>query len=372
MTESRIFHVESDEIAQSGDFDLFERLKNNEKPITDTEINIYVDGLVKVLKKISKNKERKSLLQKIFSVFESNKGLSLKKTVILRDFPSDSNNYSYEMGLERIRAALLEKLKDKLAKDPELANFNYSDILVKTNSPTHRLSAASDMNNRKKIEREVREDFYFFKKELIAHQVAMQKLQTLKGHKNVVKILGVDNKNKASIAEKLNLRDLFDILTSGKVSLKEVLKIVSDCISGAIYLKENDLVMQDIAVPNLGVVNENGAEKGVLFDMDGLYVAGEEMFTHISHGKKYETHQSSSKVEPAEMTEQFAVCLQKILGDFSFFRKNNKEKIKEAESEIHALIDAMVRFDSGTNEPFKNRITLEEAKQRLDKIISSL
>ena len=110
MTESRIFHVESDEIAQSGDFDLFERLKNNEKPITDTEINIYVDGLVKVLKKISKNKERKSLLQKIFSVFESNKGLSLKKTVILRDFPSDSNNYSYEMGLERNDLKLLKSL----------------------------------------------------------------------------------------------------------------------------------------------------------------------------------------------------------------------------------------------------------------------
>ena len=372
MKESRILQISPAEVAEAAHFDLAKRLLEDERPVTTAEISRYADGIITVLKKLKNASEKKSFLEKIIGLFKEEKQLPRHTVVVKRMLDQEPSEAEHKQVLDRIRMALLENLKDKLTRDAELGEIDYSDVNLVSSfaKDTFHLEKIINLNRGKKLLRHTPESFFYSSSEMKIHGEALKKLASIPQNPHIIEVERYNPEQRKSTVKELDLKNISEILLSEEMDLSGVLSIVKDCLDGAEYLEQNGLVLEDIAVPNLGSVSEGGKTSGILFDLDGLYILGAKQETRIGR-KRYLPQWTSSEVSSAEMVFQFGLCLREILNKFIFQNRSISE-VDMVEEEIYALVSAMTVFNEESKNPFENRVSLTEAKNRLEKIISTL
>ena len=372
MKESRILQISPAEVAEAAHFDLAKRLLEDERPVTSAEISQYADGIIAVLKKLKNASEKKSFLEKIFSWFKESKQLLHPTVVVEKLMDQEPVEIEYKQALDRIRAALWEELKVKLTHEAELGEINYSDVnlVVSFAKDTFLLKKITDLNRGKKMFRHTPENFFSSPHEMKIHGEALKKLASIPKHPNIIGVERYSAEERKSTVKELDLHNISDVLIAQEMNLGKVLSIVKDCLEGAEYLEKNGLILEDIAVPNLGFVSDGGESKGLLFDLDGLYVLGAQQEIRIGRAR-YLPQRDSSTVSSAEMVFQFGLCLKEILNKF-IVQKRDKSAVRTAEEEIYALVDTMTVFDEEAENPLEKSISLTQAKDALEKIIAKL
>lgn len=285
--------------------------------------------------------------------------------------------------IRRVRQAIVEELKGKI---DEKIYFVIKD-LIGDGSRTRVTGDAGRKNIINQVvaiesgkEKVFKEQELLLPKHKDATAEAVALFKQLDPHPNIAGIKEYDPATQRIIYEKLNLQTLDEYFREGNKNKEQLvagLKIVKDCLAGAQYLADNGLVLQDIKISNLGVVTEEDAIKGALFDLEGLTKEGVIINGRMGPpGKKWlppeirratpEAIQDHGwKIKQGEMVYQFGRCLQEILALYEFkqvFDLSDKNAIVKLES----LVKKMMEKDP------ENRIGLAEAKNELEDIIANL
>ncbi len=330
--------------------------------VSRTDIKKYADYIIGELK-LLKNKSEQQKRSFVVNALSDNKIL---KKVMGHVFKGDLDIDEAESAINRVRQALTEQLKGKLDEKTYLIirevgkeNFtrdNFISKLVDTDSGNERIykdQEAFDEEHKRNIE----EAFVLFNK--------------LDPHPNVVGIKEYDPVTRRTIYENLNMQDLRAYLYSSDQTRENFLinlQVLKDCLSGAKYLADNDLVLQDIKLENLGLVIEDGHKKGVLFDLEGLVKEGEKKESRMySPGYQPPIGDLENKegIKSGEMVYQFGVCLQEILDLYE-----DEKMLKSADSTKAEKLESLSK-KMREEDPDK-RIGLLEVNNELEDIINKL
>ena len=396
MKEACIIHFKPRDISEAAGFDLLERLIASEQPVTNREIKKYVDGVVAELKKLKSPPEKKHFLKRLTKSLWGNqpeKKEDKKITAVVGGLEDETAIDKYQLrhvsssikpdekaelstGMNKIRSAIAEELKQRLTKEVELHHLNYSDVNFLVSwldilraTQERRVGRVKDLHQRVSVFKKTPEKELFDKSELKIHNAALEKFSKLEPHDNVIKFRELDLSGGKSIAEELKLKTVKELLDEGNASDLKILKAIKDCLAGAIWLEKNGLVLQDISLHNLGLVEKNGQERGILFDLDGLCLAGAEMESRI--GKRpYMPPEAGivaglTPVNSAEMVYQFGICLKEAANAMEDLPRN-------AWNNLEKLSTSMISFEEKLRNPMQNRISLEEAKNKLDALIAEV
>lgn len=347
--------------------------------ISHADVKEYADYIIGRLKAL-KNSSEEEKEAFVVDAFRGNRIFQKVAPELAK--PNALDETEAQAAIKRVQRALLEELKGKIDDKIYLVIKNLrGNNLIKDlwwkNVRRNIVDQVIDVENDK-------ENIYKDQESLLTKKhkkdldEAMGLFRQLDPHPNIVNIKNYDSKKNTAIFEKLNLRPLSEYLSFGEKNKRKFfvsLKIAADCMAGASYLADNDLVLQDIKVSNLGVVLEKKNIKGVLFDLEGL-VKKDTLLSGRIVVKGYlppETSYASPevikdngwKIKPGEMTYQFGVCLQKILDSYAldYVFKGPEEKVVE---KLVNLINKMTAEDP------ESRITLAEAENELEEILSKL
>lgn len=294
--------------------------------------------------------------------------------------------------IKRIRRALVEELKGKV---DEKIYFVISDLIgdgsrMPVTGDTGRkniIHHVVDIENEKEGVFKDQEPIIDVQKENLSK--AMVLFKQLAPHPNIAKVKLYDPETNRTVYEKLDFVPLYEYLKSENFDEKKLLaslKVLRDCIKGAIYLADNHLILQDICLANLGVENDG---KGILFDLEGLTVAGTVFPNRMSHGEIYFPPElikikegtippelEPSEIKPSEMVFQFGECLHTIQDTYSNSearaRGQNLDILRSLRalfSDMTVLLDSVSGFEEDV---FGARISLQEAEVRLDEIIDKI
>jgi hypothetical protein len=174
-------------------------------------------------------------------------------------------------------------------------------------------------------------------------------------------------------------------------------------VEGCIFLEENDLVLQDICLNNLGCVRDSeGKAKGILPDLEGLYFMHKSRKSRIINDPAQSGYapgwkpfylppeasvEDVTKVMPSEMVYQFGQCLKKIVesaqfknaadADKNFSDKvidfvRNKPSKEEVLRTIWGLIKDMTFFDVENENHLSKRISLKDSLPRINDLIEKV
>ncbi len=394
MKETNIVHIKPAEKSETAGFDLLERLVAEEKPVTGREIKKYVDGIVSELKKLTSQPERehflKRLAKKLFGRNQPAEKEDKKITAVVGGLENETAIDEYQFkhisskvlqdekdelkaGMNRIRSAVAEELKQRLTKEAELGQLNYSDVNLLASffdiavAPhERRVGRVEDLYKQAAVFKKTSEKEFFNKSELKIHHAALQKFSKLEPHDNVVAFREFDLHGVKTIVEELKLKTVKDLLKNESTPLAEILKAVKDCLSGAIFLEKNGLILQDISIDNLGVIEEEEKNRGLLFDFDGLYLADAGMNGRMGKMIYFPPEaiiREETPVKTSEMVYQFGICLKAVFGIF-------KSGLPQEEwDRAEQLIKKMISFEVNLRYPMQNRVSLEEAKNKLEDLI---
>jgi hypothetical protein len=99
-------------------------------------------------------------------------------------------------------------------------------------------------------------------------------------------LLTVDSNTSAEIHKQVSFTDLNSLMNPKEglpqISPAETLEVVRDFLKGCLFLVSNGLFLSDLNPMNVGVVEKEKKKNGVVFDLDGLYVLGQEAVMYIS------------------------------------------------------------------------------------------
>lgn len=333
--------------------DLKKKLLESETPITSNDLDEYVKIIINKLKAIKKE-ERGSFLDRIASLFSSEKKIKEKKFYLIDEL--DENEISLEaqditledvekstssskiaalkkeknfdedlfveqrQAVSRIKQAFIEKLKDAIVQEKALNDLNYSDLQF-TKTTTE--SSGKLINRDVKLQRDFNEhesvlrsldrseisqqlnaaDKYFF-------ELGKKIISELPANPYLVRI-EASSKNK-EIVERLHLTDIAKESKKTGAEPTLLLKAFRDAVRGGLFLEENGLVLQDISLDNLGIKDKDtNDQQGVLFDLDFVVPEGSPVSTRVA---KLENAIPSNFVEgnrasSSEMVFQFGRSL---------------------------------------------------------------
>lgn len=253
----------------------------------------------------------------------------------------------------RIRKALVEELKGKIDGKMYLVIDDIVKKMEKSEHPTLRQSSTDPLveeieipevlNPRKRNVISVVENIDngvqgVYKdqqwKVPVSHEGAFSLYTQMVPHPSIAKIKEYDPENNRFIYEKLNLKStlsVYDKKINGSLDFYKntpefvaAIKVLNDCVEGALHLENNHLVLQDIKLSNIGIEKSGEELKGVLFDLEGLVEEGKfrrgrlRADGYLPPEAEPSSSDSSglSKIGPKEMSFQFGVCLQKIIDSF--------------------------------------------------------
>jgi hypothetical protein len=377
--------------------------------LTGKHIDQYVDRLIDQLKKITRKKQKVELITKaladeegllhieelseqptavVVSDLTENKILAKKwdsQKESFGEFKEDKDAELYV--IQRIRQAVIERLKERLVQEDELKDLKYSDINFITahvgadqEYVKEHVSYGKDLNATERIVRTDRvEEITENEHDRAVYNRAVHKLLQLPKNDYIVNYAQYDAVHKKALVEKLNLAPLHNVIY--RSSLEEVLTMICDGMKGAEFLKDHGLVLQDISIDNIGVLTDkDGKKRGVLFDLEGIYIANEERTDRFGKTNKTAdgttlpspnyfapeiryTARKPIPLSPMEMVYQFGMCLKDLKSDFSFLTQGKLSE--ELQDEYLILIRDMAAYDARAKNPVEKRISLEEALQRL-------
>ncbi|HSR89244.1 MAG TPA: hypothetical protein VLK22_02470 [Candidatus Udaeobacter sp.] len=342
-----------------------ERKMTEQDVIFPDDIKTYADHLVSSLENIKDTQE-----QRVFIIDDLNNSRLLAK--IRQEMAAvQLDEDEAEAVINRVRQALLEAIKGRVDKNIFLV---VKDLIKKI--PGNRKNIVQKIVDGSRGREAVYKDQEVLEgqkdSKAAAMKILLEDFQTKGYHPNLVKVLNYNFETGQAIYEKLNLQTL-DKYLEGSEKTKEVflttLKVIKDCLAGAAYLSEKDLVLQDIKLDNLGLVIEDGKEKGILFDIEGVVMKDDFLPVRLApiNDDSYippEWKSDGSMVtEEAEMTFQFGVCLGKVS-----FAHQHESYFKKLDYGIKFELGNLI-YEMKEENP-KNRISLAEARDRLELIIS--
>ena len=186
-----------------------------------------------------------------------------------------------------------------------------------------------------------------------------------------------DEKSFIMTSEAVNFKNLSEIKNeeNNNLKLEDFLQVFSDIFKGCIFFEKNGLVLQDICLENIGVTKEG---RGLLFDLDYLFPAGEKchaFFSHLSSdGVKlfppaYEGIEEKKGVvisTTTEMVYQLGASLKVLLKTVPPLSPDVSGVYADKYLEVLSFLDSLVE-DMIKGEPDKV-IDLKTAENRFEKI----
>ena len=385
---------------------LVRRLLEDEKPLTQKNIQAYVDGLIQNMKKFDDPHEKATFLLQdlqtdlvvedathipphegsweavkhiLKQVFYRNTEKKKSQAEINARSLAAENRADMDFVLHTIRRAVVEELKKQLNEACALGHIHYSDvqfILGAINEKYKHIARTKDVSGKTNL---LRSDKGYYKgKELRFHKQAVDQLMSMMPQDHIIPIKGVDRVRYETLAPELELHDMQEFLEGEVDNPAEAFGLIRDCMLGAHVLERHGLVLQDIKLNNLGYVTRySQAEQklkkvGVLFDLEGIYPSGMALGLRISGiFKQYDPPEllrkgGSWQLFPSEMIFQFGQCLQETL---SLTRSKLPEPIWE---EGQYLVQHMKAYDKNLKDPVKYRLGFSTAIKKLNEIIRSL
>ncbi len=366
--------------------DFWNRVNNNESPITEPEIRSFAKNLLDSLVFLYTSQPDTTESQDLF-IFTSLLDNSLKK-----------DPESFNMGpllVAQLRAAVKEKMRELLATDKRYTHLHPSQIFVLNHALgfNPRLDTspilATDLYNRETTVqlRSKTQNLQFAEENnqalrqlldlpetsphlILPRQIALNQASDDIIHTTVLK-------------EKLNLVTLAEAVEKQLFSPEELLHFFRDGIKGASFLEKNGLTLQDISLQDI-VIYEDPKDprrlQGALLDLEGLVRDGFALKS-IIHKVGYvppEFDRAVSRAErfvnsPSQMVYQFGVSLKKILKSnlFLFEKQRFIKKTPLSRNrlarldQLEQLVDDMCRPPEST----QKRIDLDTTLDRLEKII---
>lgn len=250
--------------------------------ITDEDIDWYVEILIHKLKLLKSEKEKVFLIKK---AVESEGGLiNIEETEEQSDkfITTDLQNAFYASSVEmlnqqlaevreRVIKRLQERLKELSPKEGGLQDedihflFSNQEDVIPRPHIQHVKSVAGHEGVLRTDRLELNEH-----DSKIAHEAFLH-LAQLPHHENIldIKYYTPDTRKKwKTIVEKLNLKNVYNLVEDTKSSAEDIFNVLRDCVVGATFLKDNGLVLLDISPSNLGMVTDDkGKKRGILFDL---------------------------------------------------------------------------------------------------------
>lgn len=300
------------------------------------------------------------------------------------DFDQNKNDPEVVAAVERIRGLIIDQIKDKVDYFV-LENLGFG----KTKDPSSQVESGAVKNRNiiDLVEHIKTGEQYIYKDQVPAlkkyeqdFQEAFVSFLDLPKHPAFAVVKEYDQKNHKVMYEKNDLITLKSYLESlgskedkekNKEDLLVALRALSGCVEGAAYLEKNNLVLLDISPANLGVVlqkNKPGNAEGVLFDLQYLVKQGTPMQDRpriaplYLPGELYTSKGGPKPVQSPEMAWQFGFCLNDIIDSFEPLGVLSKEQ----QNKLRSVFNSMTESDP------KDRMSLSQASQELQQVISSV
>ncbi|MSR85238.1 hypothetical protein EXS71_02255 [Candidatus Uhrbacteria bacterium] len=356
--------------------DLVHQLLSQESPLTQEDIRTYVNQLIEMIRQYDDPRQKAIFLMH-----------DLKDDLIIGNILGNKEQITsedVESVLSPIRRAVVEELKRRLTEERDLGHINYSDwqfiqdaiqIRKEGKWQDHQfLRRTKDLSGRGSLLR--KDKGYYVEEDLFYHRQAIKVLIALLPQEHILPLRGLGEMHPDTIApEEENLSNLHNLIygyESDPKDLAQPLSVIVDCMKGARVLEEYGLVLQDIKPDNLGYVTrypEKNTSKtvGVLFDLEGIYLAGVDLHMRMSGEGDYMPPEFSSgeryTLESSEMVYQFGQCLLETLQALQLQLPIPVQKT------LASLIHRMKYYDQFNERPLYGRIDLVEAIERLEGII---
>jgi hypothetical protein len=181
---------------------------------------------------------------------------------------------------------------------------------------------------------------------------AVRRFVDIPPHPNILSIHEYDEKTGDSWQERQSFVTIRDILSQKKsrvtkyISCADVMHGFTDAVIGAEYLDMYGLVLQDINLSNIGISLMD--RRGILFDLEGLSMAGRVIGGRLSDKRYFLPETDSSErggrfaipIASTEMVYQFGVSLKILLSHRRFYI------IGEARDILLSLSKKMTNIDS--------------------------
>ncbi len=343
--------------------------------ITSADIREYTDYIIGHLKALKNQSEQEKESFVVDALSDNNILRMVKDEVKSGDL--DENEAKNAIG--RVRQALIEELKGKMDDKIYLVIENIKNATQNNWERRNIINLAADVGSGPKIIYKDQESYTENIVVQMRHDEAFDLFSKLAPHPNIVSIKEYDPDNQRGIFEKLNLKSLDLYLYWGEEGESERfldgILVLRDCMSGALYLANNGLVLQDIKLANMGLAETaDGNKKGILFDLEGLMKAGTKLNVRItspgymppellfSTGEYFE-------LSPKEMVFQFGVCLRQIIDIYAEDTEVSADESRKNLDIIKKLQDLAKKMVEANP---KHRINLSEANDELADIINKL
>jgi len=156
-----------------------------------------------------------------------------------------------------------------------------------------------------------------------------------------------------------DLDNLYNLVEKVGIPFREALAILLDNMKGAQVLVDNDLMLEDIRMKNLGY--DKSAKAGKLYDLDGLQLLGYKRRHAMQHydyipPELYQFAADGHSSTAKEMVYQFGRCLEEVLTNYF-----SKDMDPEIFGRSNVLIGKMKNSDPELRNELDDSIThLEE------------
>ncbi len=373
----------------------------------DELVEEIAENLVREIKKEYEKKDKIKLIKEMIQEGEDIQILEIEDQPIQVIIEQGIREKLPQRNRNKIYADVLKKIEEKLKSDKELSSVTSSNIYIKRNKTIPNSPHLSFADNLAEEPAFFREDGFSYlslrKEDEAIQREAFLKLLKLPRNEHVINYEKYSPEDARGMMQELQLVDLKEMLKIPETKITEVLEVLRDCVEGCIFLEENDLVLQDICLNNLGCVrNDKGEAKGILPDLDGLYIVNKTRKSRI-HNDPIQSGfvgrwvpfyfppeacvDEVTRVVPSEMVYQLGQCLKKIIesGQFkslldahktlgnkvSDFIKNRpgKEEVLRA---VLELIKDMTFFDGESENHVSKRISLKDSLPRINDLIEKV
>lgn len=387
--------------------DFQDKMKNRRDLPTPEEIDRYVGLLIARIKNARLKKDKITLIK---AALES---ASMQDTLDIEELEEQPTAVVYEgekgaistaglspTNIERVHRMVSERLYTRLATDRDLSSLGVQNLFVKTKDKVEDSPHLSEVTNLNTQEVHVlRKDRLTKVGELTwneenskVHQNALKKYITLPQNDYLLPYTKYSPEDQQGMVKKIDsLKTLEHLLDSYNSKPMDLLAVVRDCMKGAKFLDNNGLVLQDISIYNLAQVEDKrGLKKGLLFDLEGLYVKGEERQGRFANLAQEEFDDGSkgaykyfppeikdfahTPVMPSEMVYQFGQCINAIRQSraFKIYKESGLPNSERVISEIQNLAKSMMYFDVRSTKPVEKRISLADSLDSLEKIMGEI
>jgi hypothetical protein len=368
---------------------LSKKIVSGQEMITSQDVEGYVDEIASVLKDTRDVNQTRTYILTVLSeeslikhyllslVPAWKKVLALVSGKTRNEVAQGTSLHSLEpetlqllkLELHRIQEAIKESLRKRLTNDQDLQHLDYSDILftkeiLTRNELVRRVETLNKKNHILKKEKRP------YPSEIPYHQEALQLLGTLPEHPNILFHTHVDSERLETITEEIELRDESKetLLFRERLSLKEVLGVIKDCLQGAQFLEAHGIVLEDICPDNIGSHFVEGQRVGILFDIEGIYKANAPQLGRLSHLAFMPPEVSQDHptiVSASEMVFQFGRSIELIINRLAIIDASIR-------AELDALIEGMTFYEEKAEYPTKKRLSLTTALDRLTIILQRI